>query len=350
MNLDFGRLTLPSLSLSSGVFRSALAMHPEAQRVRWLRAAKAPGMDKHRSLAAPPPAVAAAAGGRSTGLVWVREEQDTGGALALVRSERTVKRLFPQMLEIRTGDVSITVMPDEMPLGERDVIVPMGRADDADGLPLAARVTEKEVLTRGAGPAPSPAPAGTPGVGSIVIPAGGVSVSGVGTAFLSFFAPGDVLVTLGQALRVASVQSDTFLTLHDAVAERMTVSQARYERADERLRFWPGLRLVQVRDAERRVYVPGVDVDLVSSVTDEDEALVPPLIAGAGALGRAERLRWTSAANSPAPGVGVSVIYERLPCYIVRSDLGISRRQEANGALPLSVVGRLWTPEEDVLP
>ena len=264
-------------------FRAAIYRDPEGQRLWHDRATLDPRYDK---VAAQP------AQGTSK---WVYTRQNTLGYLAQISPADTMRRYIDSG-QLETGDVVVTVMPDEINLGDHDLITPLGRTD-APGNPDAVTLEQKTVLIRG----------GTlvPQTGTVTN--AGPTLTGTGTSFLTTLLPGDIVSCSGQGLRIVSVASDTILTLESAPTAVWNGNK-----------FSKGVDLLErdpqgVDDARDlgAVYRPGVDFAL---------------------SGDQRAVQWRSLA-SPTPGSRYSVVYRYYPKYTVLGDLG--SRQHGAGGVPM---------------
>jgi len=178
-------------------FRGLIYGAPNSERLRWWRAVPDPTF-------APSSASAQTnAGGKK----WLHIEQPVGPFRALVGGTRIVARYVPQG-EYLSGDITLTTMPDELPLSSHDYIVTMGDVDDTPA-PIDARsMIYKETIRRGS---IIVAQAGT-------IASSGTSVTGRGTQF-TLLNPGDILVVARTPLgRIVSILNDTGLILDTPTA------------------------------------------------------------------------------------------------------------------------------------
>ena len=300
------------LSVPAPVWRPAAANSPteEAAQVeadadsvhcQWFRAVPDTGFDPARGKID-----AAGAGGE-----YRYEPQPGTHSLIVQDSTAVLRRFFPQG-DWESGTVSFLFDPATFDIGEHDRFI-VQPPDGAVATPKAAglTLTQKEVMLRGK--------YRTPGAGLLATT--GAAGVGTGTAFLSFFLPGDVLMAGHQAAVVLSVQDDLHLTLTAALGRDVIGSD--YAKGRDQALYSPLASLDFVRGADGTVYVPGRDV----TYSQDRKAI-----------------QWLSPLRSPAPGTRYSLIYAYHPTYQV---LGMGRKHAASKGRPLLVAStaRLVKPE-----
>lgn len=284
---------LPPSVLSLGTefqperFRSLIYTHVSSTRIRWFRAWQDPGYDQET-----------AEYDKTRGSSVFREEVDYATQFrALINVvDRHVIRLLP-VGTVRTGGLVVVTMADELPLGENDIIVPVGKSESAN-LPDSAWLTDKQTMVRG----------GTLEDGAGRISSRGTLITGEGTQFLSFFHAGSIIRTVDQYRVVSSVQDDTHMTL--SAPFEHDLGGVRYQRA------------VDIFQNPPVFFIDGIRTSA---------GFVSPDTYALGAKG--DRLEWLSADRAPAPGEKYSIIYRYFPRYIIRGTLGIENAPTVRGRM-----------------
>lgn len=276
-------------------WRAMIRTHPLSQRVRWWRASVDVSFNPRTGMQA----------ATANKTKWIHEEQDTRDFRGVVQDGRVSKRYLQQGEHI-SGDMTFMSMPDELPVGDHDWIVPIGRALDMNRNQDIRLLQYKEAVMRGSVAADG---AGT-------VSAAGTAISGDGTVFLSLFSVGDMIRVLGAVARVAAVIDDTNLTVDQDPDTAWSGNT--FEKLTETVSMWPAFELEAVRDSARS-YLVGVDVILA-----ED--------------GRT--LRWRGV-NSPAFDAPISLVYKYFPRYQVLADLGMHNAPVHGVPLPQIVQMRL---------
>lgn len=275
-------------------FRTMIRTHNLSQRVRWWRASVDVSYNPRTGLQ----------DAANNKLKWVHEEQDTRGFRAIIQDGRVMKKYQAQG-EYTVGDMTAMSMPDELPFGDHDWVVPMGRALDLTRNQDIRLLQFKESVMRGSR---AEALSGT-------LTATGTAIVGVGTTFTSLRS-GDMIRAAGQTVRIAAITDNTHLTVDEAPSP--VWSGNTFEKLTESVSMWPAFALESVRDAAT-TYILGVDVTL-------------------SADGRS--LQWLST-TSPALDVPVSLVYRYYPRYHVLGDQGMFNAPVHGVPLPQIVQMRL---------
>ena len=280
-------------SLEPEEWRSFVYGHENSQRIRWWQAVIDPTYQRVTGRANP-----------GTGATrWLHEEQDVSRFRAVVSDSRNMKRYMPQgVFEI--GDLSLVCMPDEIPVGDHDWVMPMGRQAGEAWL-----LQCKEPLVRGSH---QDKLAG-------VVSSSGTTVTGSGTHFLTDFSGVELIEVNKQAVRVVSVASDTVLTVDQAPSPAW--AQNSYVRRRELLSYYPAHSVTDLRDATRR-YVHGKDFVLLDG----------------------RNIRWLTV-NSPANGATMSTVYSYYPRYIVVPSMTLGSHGVGHRPQPILVTLRLAKPD-----
>lgn len=276
-----------------------LKASPDATRIVWERAVPDPTYDAQAG-------ASDFAGGHGQ---WLRIEQP-GEHWAIVSGRQNLlRRFFPQG-DWEQGTVAVQFDASVTPLSLFDRISVIGQSDDEAGKPYAVSYTQKETVVRGGRTQPA---AG-------LITCLGVAVTGSGTAFLSLFQEGDILSAAGKEFVVASVLSDTSLTLAAAPPPYQFMP---FGKSTDPLLYPPATSL-QYAATGVQAYQPNLDVSLTP---------------------KGDALQWHSAQFSPLPGTRISVIYSYLPKYQI-TDMGV-RPPVVSGKQGLSTVtATLVKPEQ----
>lgn len=277
-------------------FRALIHSAPMAQQIRWWRAYPSPYYD-------PTTGTAVQAEGHDK---WVRIEQ-TGPFWALIGGVHTTRAFFPEG-SVENGDLTISVMPDEVNLGDHDWIIPIGR----NGLTDAPVTIEKQTMVRGATITRS-----LPGL----VSATWFTVTGSGTTFTQTFRPGDIIGVGADSAVVVDIASDVSMTTNAPPGTQWQDNA--YTRGRDQLIYAPASRIDDIRTIGA-VYRAGVDCVL-------------------GADGAT--IQWLLPITSPAAGSDMGVTYERYRRYVIMGDLGVEPFAVNGTYLPYSVVARLWGQE-----
>ncbi len=286
----------PGLSqlVNTEAFRRQIYTDQNSQRLRWFEAFSDPTFNQDTGEADTKSGHAA---------MSYCEREDTRHFRALVvPANRGNERHFPQG-SLTTGSILVHSMPDELPLSQHDIIVPIGQSD-TNGIPNGAWDIGKETIIRGSGPRL---------LGAGLVSVAGASVTGTGTVFTQFVRPGDILFVLDEPVLVASVTSDTALVL--AAAPEQSANLCQFSKATDALRNPIAFAVDQVR--------------LGAGIVAQGNYELSP---------SGESLIWKSAASAP-PYLGkYAVRYRYFPRYIIRDDLGV-RPPPVNGQfLPQTMV------------
>jgi hypothetical protein len=241
---------------------------------------------------------------------WNYQEQcNIAQYRALIRDGQWMKR-YGQEGSLQVGDMTIMTMPDELPVGDHDLVVAYGRAFTMQGLPLNARtLLNKEACTRGRLEIQQ----------NGTVTSTGASVTGVGTTFTQL-GVGALVRAAGQALRITTIASDTSMTVESPPAPIWNSNN--YVSLVDQLLYWPVAEIEEIQVAAGAL-IPGVDYTLN---TDE------------------KTINWLSL-NAPAAGIGFSVVYRYYPKYQVIGDLGLSNHSIRGIPLPQTCVMRLYKPD-----
>jgi hypothetical protein len=276
-------------------FRAMIRTHNLSQRVRWWRSSVDVSYNSRTGFQD-------AANNKPK---WVHEEQDTQGFRAIIQDGRVMKKYQAQG-EYTVGDMTCMTMPDELPFGDHDWVVPMGRVLDLTRNQDIRLLQFKEGLMRGSR---AETLTGT-------LTATGTAIVGVGTTFTTSLSIGDMIRAAGQCVRVSAITDNTHITAD--VAPSPVWSGNTFEKLTESVSMWPAFALESVRDAAT-IYILGVDVTLAAD-------------------GRS--LQWLSA-TSPAFDVPVSLVYRYYPRYQVLGDQGMFNTPVHGVPLPQIVQMRL---------
>lgn len=314
----------PGQTFSPDAQKKMLRTSPSATQAYWWQALPDPTWDEKvgRTTFAASFGQIAAGGTRGE----YRRVLQTITPFVLIQEERVLRKYF-QAGTWETGDVAVGFDPEICALSEHDWLVPKGSGilphqigkPDTNTPIIDTRVfTQKEVLTRGE--------SSVSGVG--VVSVSGVAVTGTGTAFLTFFAAGDVFKTVtGLAARVVTVTSDVSLVIDVST----NLAGMAYSKGVDRLRYGPVARLISVRDEADLSYNPNTDVFSAN-------------VSGGVAPGTEGVLTWSSPINSPSPGTRYGIQYEHYTRYVI-TDLGAPGVVVAGIPMLSLVVGRLWKPD-----
>lgn len=285
-------------------FRNLVYRHAASTRVRHFQAFPDPAVD-HQSARWP------SAEGRSA---MARIENVNAPLYRVLWSapSRATERLFPAGT-ITTEDLLVVFLPDELPIGQGDILMPIGKSD-TDGIPDAPLFVDKITLYRG-GPADGQQDRAAAGTLSIA----GTAVTGAGTDFAGLL-PGAVMRVRDEALLVASVASATALTLAAAPLAG----------------DGSGLSYSVGRDLLRQP--SAVAIEGVWKIVGGVPVAVSPTAYRLSADGT--EVVWLSAAQSPAAGSSYAISYRYLPRYVVQNDLGMRPPTVRGQALPCAVLVR----------
>ena len=314
--------------MSPDVQKKAIQTSASATQIYWWRALPDPTWDEGKGKSSFAAAFGAVPSSGSRG--QYRRVLQTGFPFIIMQDERVLRRFF-QPGTWETGSVAVGFDPDVCALSEHDWIVPkgtgiaphqIGRSDAVPGSGLDTRgFTQKEVVVRGQGQ--------VSGQGTVTIT--GNAVAGVGTGFLLFFFPGDVLKTAtGFLARVVSVASDTTLTL-DASPGAAPLTGMTYFKGVDRLRYGPVARIISVVDEHDFAYNVTADVHTAApsaNIAPETEGIIT----------------WSSPTNSPPPGTRYGVLYDHYTRYVI-SDLGSPGAVIAGVPMLSVVMAALWKPD-----
>jgi uncharacterized protein DUF4815 len=273
-------------------YRGWINTDPHSQRIRWWQAMLNPSYSNN------------------LGDKWLRTEQtDTSlNYRALVMPPEVTKQFMPYG-QFQVGDQIVVTMTDEIPIGPEDWIVPIGQMDvGLAEYPDTQTTIQNEALKRGSYQ--------TAGVGTVS--SSGTAVTGSGTSFLSLFSEGDLFSSAGQMIPVASVSSNTSLTLESAPSTALLNNA--YSLASEQLLWQPAARIESIQDANK-TYVQDTDYTLS---TDQATVL------------------WTSPTNQPAPGATYTIRYRSFLKYIVLNDLVLTGQVVAGTPSCQAVLARRY--------
>lgn len=276
-------------------FRASLLASPLATRIRWWKARLDTAfVDEYGETDA-----------ENEKGKWAWDEQVVGNYRVAIEASRSGRK-YSQPGDMRTGSIQVTYMPDEIPLGDHDLIMPIGRVDNY--LPDARHDGYKESLVRGE--------VLTPVTGTVS--SSGTAVTGTGTDFVTELHEGSVIMAGGQKRKVDTITDATHLTLSAATSPNWNTNRVSLCR--ERLKR-PNVARIESVVRGTTVYVEGPDYRLgVDNQT----------------------LEWYG--NQPAPGERFSIHYYILPQYIIQFDLG-SNQHVVNTKIPVqTVTARLYTP------
>lgn len=290
-----GRIAVLEDGFDPEEFRAMISTHPTSEHVRWWKAIPSYDMNPLVGL------------GDTYGADrWTRIEQSgIDGYFALIQGQRAMRRYLPQGA-LEQGDIVVTTMPDELPFGEHDWIMPIGKYGEG-----ARSFLRLEVVVRGGY---KQNPAGT-------ISSSGSSVSGNGTSFLDTFRAGDIIEAAGQAFRIESVSNNDSLSIDGTPSPAW--AGVVYHKLIDRTLYSP-ISTIESIYRGSSTYRPGVDY-----VVGEDM----------------QSIQWLSADQSPAPGQRYGIRYRYYAKYVVQGDMGLQRHIVAGVKLPQVVVARLWKPE-----
>lgn len=290
----------PEVGLDTADFRQMIYAHPASQIIRYFQTSLDPSYNIQ---------------GPTAGTLyskWLRSEVDVSMYMALVQNATRARHFIPGIGDVGQGDLVITVLPDQIPLADHDIVIPCGRTVTGN-TPSSTVFTNREVIRRG----------------STLLPQSGIVssttsvVTGVGTTFTSTLMPGDIMAVGSQQLRVVSIASDTTLTLESSPVPVFRGNV--WAKAVDRLTY-PPVAWIDTVAITGYSYVPGPSSDVWFSADQQ-------------------YVQWFSASNSPAPGVQYSITYRYQPMYEVREDLGLRIRPSTTTDMPQGVVARLWKPE-----
>jgi len=286
------------LDFNPEYFRAAVYGNPLREQVRWWQAELDPAYDDTSAV------TSAALPSK-----YLRVERVVSAYRVVVRNSKVALKFFP-FGAIKDSDILLTAMPDEIPLGDHDLISPTGRGDEAtcpvtSATALSRTIEYKEVLKRGEFEISQ---AGTlSGTGNTVTLSGGV--------FTSIVQVGDIIKSANNKMVVSAIVSSTQLTIVTALITPFTGNK--WSLCAEKVKFSPVSALRLVRDASQ-VYTPTTHCTVSS----------------------AGIVRWSSTTIAPPFGTRYSVSYSVLPIYIVQYDLGVQRLSSGR---PISVVARLYS-------
>jgi hypothetical protein len=282
------------------LWRAMIYGSPNRQSFRWWQATIDPTYDRRTG----------ESNKTSEHYKWDHTEQNCGQYRALIADVRAIKKWLPQG-EFQSGDIGMVFMPDEVDIGDHDWIQPLGLCAAPAGRPTNARTLQnKEPLVRGLSQV---AATGT-------VSASGSAITGVGTAFLSTFQAGDILLCVNEGLRVASVTDNTHLTVEAAPSPLWNGNT--FAKAVDLLLYYPVSEIVAIADASN-TYAPGTDFVL-------------------GVDGRT--IQWQSL-HSPSYNTPYSVVYRYLPLYEVIPDMGVGGFPVGGVPQPVGHTLRLVRPD-----
>ena len=302
-----GTVWRPQLSRTPEDSLARLCSSPDAVAVLWKRAVSSLTFDANTGGQQP---------GKDGGGEYVYEDQPGDWRVIISNSTAALRRFHPEGTW-EAGTVTVGFDPQAMPLGSFDRLTPLSQEvagqtwNDCPGVPRGTWLSQKETVKRGG--------AVDAGAGKVAIT--GTAVVGAGTAFTSFFSPGDLLtLRTGFVSVVSAVADDTHLTL--AAPSPFAYAATDYSRGRERLLYSPAFRVTLARTASQD-YAPGTEV----AVSQDGEYLT-----------------WPSPGISPAAGQPISLIYDYYPQYQI-TDLS-QRPPIVGGRSGLAVTtGTLYKPE-----
>ena len=278
-------------------FRSLIYSHENRQFIRWWKAIVDPSFNRLSGAAFP----------QSNKTRWIYEEQNVARYMAIVSDTKNMKRYMPQG-SFESGDLTLMCMPDEMPISDHDWVLPLGPT--LSGYDARTSIA-KEPLIRGQ--------RSEVGVGTLT--SSGTAVTGSNTYFSTFLRAGDIVQSAEVPLRVASVISDTSLTLESAPSPAWNGNE--FSRCREWLTYYPAQGIEEIRDTTK-TYYPNTDFILASD-------------------GRT--ILWNSATGSPTPGATLSVRYDYYPKYMVVAGQILSTHRVQGIAQPQVVTLRIIKPD-----
>jgi len=119
-------------------FRAMLRVHPNSEYIRWKQALLNPAYDTRTGTS------------NSTNLSkWIWNEVDVSRFTAMIRGLKIARQYFP-FGDLKDGDIMVTVMIDEIPIDDHDLVIPMGRISATpSGRPDYRTIQQKQILVRG---------------------------------------------------------------------------------------------------------------------------------------------------------------------------------------------------------
>lgn len=305
------RLPVLAIAERPEYYRRLIYAHPSSTAVRWWRAMRAPDYD--------PRTGTGQSQVTSASPTWVRTEQDVARFRAIVQGAEVMRRYSPEG-SYEAGDLTVTSMPDELPFGDHDWIMPV----DATGMPggaapVARAFRAAETVVRGQTIVPAP---GQPAGATVAIDAAG-NVTGAGANLPAAFGAGDMLVAAGRGYRVATVAGANAATVVGPVSA--PIPQVAFFKAIERVGH-PFVAQFLAAETSGTTYMYQRDFTLG---------------------GDGQTIRWLTSA-SPACGALVSLLYDYYPVYVVMPGLGLKRAVIAGTPKPQRVTARLRPTESFV--
>lgn len=322
-------LSLPQgtgLSLATEIdperFRNMIHSHPARQRIRVWRAMLDPGSVANPATREFIPSEGHPRGGNSVSVSGVRYIEQPGALQypALIQTAgKNAERYFAAGT-LPTGALSVTTLPDQLPLSSGDVIAPWGKSDsDADPergpgtIPNAAFQTGQALMERGRDKHLTPLPG--------IVTIEGRTMTGMGTNFTQTLFAGDVLRAMGETAVVARVDSDTSLLLADGEFLPETP--------------WNGVPVHRADDCLPEGMAFSADQVLLPSGALADPGTFRLSPGG-------DRVLWSGlpgiAAGVPAPGTTYSLLYRFFPRYQVQGDLSQQAPPVSGKVLPQTVI------------
>lgn len=304
--LDSSRPGAPIISQELGFdiadMRSFLYEHPNSTYVRWWRAVADPTFD-------PRTATPQTTQGHQQ---WLREEQDVRKFRAVVSGHRIAAKYWAQGV-VRTGDIMVTTMRDELPVSSHDQVVPIGKILSHDGTYPDARVDiAKEVIVRGS--------VATAMIGTVTNM--GTAVLGTGTEFTKHLRVGSAVSSGRQNFIIAGISSDTLLNLDHIPNPGLNANNI--TALSEAMTYSPVASIDEIRDSTKK-YINGTDYLLASDGVS---------------------IQWLLA-TAPVAGTRLSMTYRYLQMYVCLPDLGITRAPVNGVPMLQSVLCRLWGTAEE---
>ena len=289
-----------SVDYDPELFRAEIRANPNSERIRWFKSRLSPTASRSKGVQS------------KDGKLYDYVEQTVlRQTRAKIEDERIVKN-YIQSGEVQSGDIAVTVMLDEIPLADHDIIIPIGRYDgnypavDARVFPFSDLYTRGKDTIKLAG----------------TISSSGTTVTGTGTQFTTQLIPGDLIVVGSGSAVVKTISSDTSLTI--VTAPNCVYSQQSFSIASEDFQNYPAAYIDEIVDANNVVY---------NNVTD----------VAVSADGKS--IQWINPLNQPAFGVNFTVRYYYYPVYIIIPDYGTRRHVVKGKSMPMTVIARLVTPQ-----
>ncbi len=289
-------------------FRSLVYGHPNSTRIRWWKATRDPNYDRTKGRSS---LTQTLTGGDN----WRRDEQPVADFRALVQGAEVVKR-YMEAGALLSGDLVITTLPEELPLGDHDWIVVTGAQQGRGDSPQARTYRNSEMLLRGS---TALVPPGQSTNYACSIDLSG-NVSGVNTDFTAAFRTGDILLAGGRGWRISAVNG--------------TASMNVVANASTTLPLMPFMRGVEkitqhgIAVPERLLYGTTDYIYEKDYILDADE----------------QTIKWLTAACPPC-GAQYAFTYGFYPKYEVVPTMGMKRAVINGINKPQRVIARMITED-----